>query len=939
MKRWISFLLIAVFSFLNVFAFIGCRPMEAEDIDEVRAAWVCSIGNMDFPSRMGLSVSALKTEIDTIIETCRRYELNTLFFQVRPNGDALYKSSIFPWSVYLTGTQGKAPADGFDPLAYFIKKAHRAKIQLHAWINPYRIGSGTRVWEGLSRDNPAVLHKDYTITSDTGVYYDPGHPDARQLILDGVLEIVRNYEIDGIHFDDYFYPYDLSGFDDSATYTAYGKGLSLEDFRRQSVNTLVESCYKEIKSIKKDVQFGISPFGIWANKWVDPAGSDTRGMSSYAAIFSDSKKWVEEGWLDYVCPQIYWTDQHEAAPFDVLVDWWDDLCTRHGMPLYIGMALYKVGEGEPGFEEGIVMGEQLLYASQKRSYAGHSFFRFGLLSQNPEGALDSILAYYQGRPQETEKPLNYPQLQKSEDLNITTPSNGSKFEAGHVSVAGTARAGSSVSVNGVEAVVTENGLFAAYVPLKMGKNTITVQSEGEQRSIRVDRIAKSEIKKLQEPYPTGSVHRGAGDVLSFSAQAPNGATVTLTNGQISIPLQAEKDGSSTYQGVWTIPSIPMGDQLLLDDFRYEVVLEGNTTVTPADLQLNIYSNGYRQEKILKEDAYIFDESSGGSQMDHDPLRQGTRVWVTGLEGTRALLENGYWVEQELLGDEPVMRAEPCGYDYEVLHISAKEFFGYSSYCDGEVLEITLSGDRTEAYDIDTDQLDLLTEWSRSASSSVLEISSGMGRKIAGYELIQQRGQLMVYLRFHQGGLAGKRIVLDAGHGGQDHGAMGPGGSAYPSESDLNLLLAYTLKKELENAGAEVTMTRTSDRTVTLANRTELAHSLAPDLFISLHHNSTGETGDYTSATGGLMLYSAPHSKSLAEGMAVNLWDGVGEKATRSKRQSLFVCRDTRYPAVLVEAGYLCNPLEYEMLCREDITKKIAKNMVKSLRDYFVTVCS
>lgn len=939
MKRWFSVLLVAVFSFLNVFAFIGCRPLEAEESGEVRAAWVCSIGNMDFPSRMGLSVSALKTEIDTIIETCRRYDLNTLFFQVRPNGDALYKSGVFPWSVYLTGTQGKAPAQGFDPLAYFIQKAHRSKIRLHAWINPYRIGSGTKVWEGLSRDNPAVQHKDYTITSDTGVYYDPGHPGARQLILDGVLELVRNYDVDGIHFDDYFYPYDLSGFDDSKTYAAYGKGLSLADFRRQSVNELVERCYKEIKAIKKEVQFGISPFGIWANKWIDPAGSDTRGMSSYAAIFSDSKKWVEEGWLDYICPQLYWTDQHEAAPFDVLVDWWDDLCTRHQMPLYIGLALYKVGEGEPGFEDGAVMGAQLRYASQKRSYAGHSFFRFGLLSQNPKGALESILDYYQGKPQKTEVPVTYPEIKKSDELKITHPQNGAKFEGSHLSVSGTAKAGSTVTVNGVEALVSEKGFFAAYLPLKMGVNTITVQSAGEQRTIRVDRLAPKEVKGLETPYPTGQVRRSVGDVLRFSAKAPMDATVILTNGQVSIPLLAKKDGSSTYQGEWTVPALPMGDKVLLDGFRYEVTIDGNTAVTPTDLQLNIDPDGYCQEKVLQADAYIFDESTGGSQMDHDPLRQGTRVRVTGLEGTRALLENGYWVEQESLGDEPVMQAEPCGYDYEVLHISAKEFFGYSSYCDGDCLEITLSGDRTQTYEIDEAQPDLMTEWSRSASSSVLKISSGSGRKIAGYELIQQRGRLMVYLRFHQGGLAGKRILLDAGHGGQDQGALGPGGSAYPTESDLNLLLAFSLKKELESAGAEVLMSRTSDKTLTLAERVELSRSLAPDLFISLHHNATGETGNYTAATGGLMLYSAPHSKSLAEAIGNGLWTGVGEKAARCKRQSLYVCRETRYPAVLVEAGYLCNPLEYEMLCRKDIAGKIAKNIVTGLREYFVTVCS
>ncbi len=939
MKKLLSVILIAVFSFVNSFAFVGCRKTEAAE-GEVRACWVASIGNLDFPSRMGLSVSSLKAEIDAIVDNCKRYGLNTIFFQVRPNGDALYRSKVFPWSVYLTGTQGKAPADGFDPLTYFVKKAHRAKLQLHAWLNPYRIGSGNAVWENLSADNPAKLHPEYTITSDTGVYYDPGVPEARSLILQGVEELVQNYEIDGIHFDDYFYPYDLAGFDDSKTHAAYGNGLSLDDFRRKSVDLLVESVHKKVKSMKEDVQFGISPFGIWANKWVDPAGSDTRGMSSYAAIYSDSKKWVEEGWLDYVCPQLYWTNEHPAAPYDVLVDWWDDLCVRNKMPLYIGLAFHYVGTEEPGFEDGVVMGEQLRYAAAKRSYAGHCFFRYGLLSQNPKGALDSILAYYDhAAPESGQASPEYPDLSLGKELKITTPQNGDRFEKGKVSVSGTAPAGSQVSVNGVEAVVSSKGFFSAYVPLKQGVNNITAQSGEERRTIRVTYAPQKAVDELKDPYPTGAVHRNTGDLMTFTASAPIGASVVLTNGEVSIPLHAVKEGSSSYQCQWMVPSFPAADKLILENFRYEVTLNGAVKTIPTDLKLHLYAGGYREAKILKEDAYIFDESVGGSQMDHDPLRRGTRVTVLGSEGSRALLENGYWIEQEFLSDEAVTPSEPSNYDYKVLNISSKDLFGYSSYCDGESLEITLSAGRTAEFELDTDQPEIRTEFVRKAQTSLLKIYSGQGRKIAGYEIIQQKSRITVYLRFYSGGLAGKWVVLDAGHGGQDSGALGPGGADYPAESDLNLLLAYTLKKELELAGAEVIMMRAKDETVSLQERAELALENTPDLFISLHHNATNQTSDYTAATGGLMLYSSPLSQNLASALAENLWDGVGEKAARCKRQSLYVCRETRYPAVLVEAGYLCNPLEYELLCQADIAKKIAKNILKGLRNYFVTVCS
>ncbi len=942
MKKAISFILIAVFSFTNAFSFIGCVAQE-ERADEVRACWVSSVGNLDFPSGMGLSAAALKAEMDEIIKNCRKIGLNTIFFQVRPMGDALYRSEVFPWSVYLSGTQGVAPDQGFDPLAYFVRVAHEAGIALHAWINPYRIGAGENVWEKLSADNPAKQHREYTVTSNSGVYYNPGLPEARSLILDGVAELVRNYDIDGIHFDDYFYPYDLAGFDDSAAYAAYGQGLSLEDFRRRSVDQLVEEVHTLVKTLDKQVQFGISPFGIWANKWIDPAGSDTKGMSSYAAIFSDSKKWVEQGWLDYVCPQIYWSDEHEAAPYDVLVDWWDALCSKNDTKFYVGLALYKVGTDEAGWESGRIMEEQLRYAAAKKSYAGHCFFRYGVMIQNPLGALDSIKSYYAGIKAEVplkKDEVKFAALPEGAELKITAPQNGATVIGSGISVTGTAAPGSLVTVNGIQAVCSSKGLFAAYVPLQTGSNTLTVRCGSDVKTVRVTRSVKSQLKSLniETAYPAGEVHRGAGEPLTFQVEAPAGAQVTLTNGTISIPLSAT-DHATVYTGQWTAPVFPAADKLTLENFRFSVSAGGVNTTVPVDLTLHLYAEGYREEQILQQDAYIFDKSSGGSQMDHDPLRKGTRVTVVALEGSRALLDNGYWVEQQLLGAESVLMDDAANYPYEILNISAKESFGFSSHCNGESLEIRLSVGRMTKLELDAVQSDFKLDLERSVSGGVLRLTSKSGRRIAGYEILPQKTRITICVRFHEDGLKGKTIMLDAGHGGEDTGALGPGGSVYPAESELNLILAGCVKEQLEAAGATVLMMRTADDTVTLEQRVEKTVRQAPDLFISLHHNATDQTSDYTEATGGLMLYSSPLSASLAESLADTLWDGVGEKPVPCRRQSLYVCRQTRYPAVLLEAGYLCNPLEYEMVCQEDIVRQFAKNIVKGLENYFVTVCS
>ena len=386
-------LTVAVAVVVIAMLFSSCAPSSAE-VDEVRACWVSTIGNLDFPSKVGMSSKTLKKEIDEIVINCSQLGLNTIFFQVRPKGDALYDSSIFPWSEYLSGVQGVAPDNRFDPLDYFVKSAHGAGIELHAWINPYRVGSSVAELAELSRDNPARLHTEYMVVTSSGIYYNPGLPEVRRLILDGISEIVRNYEVDGIHLDDYFYPYDMEGFDDSAAYNLYGNGMSLEDFRRCSVDTLIKSAYTLVKTLDETRVFGVSPFGIWANKSEHQAGSETKGLSSYFDIYSDSKKWVEQGWVDYICPQIYWSGENEIAPFQVIVDWWDALCVKNDVDLYVGLAVYKVGTEEIGWGSGAVIGDQLAYIGSKQSCAGHSFFRYGILMQNPLETLKYIREYY-----------------------------------------------------------------------------------------------------------------------------------------------------------------------------------------------------------------------------------------------------------------------------------------------------------------------------------------------------------------------------------------------------------------------------------------------------------------------------------------------------------------------------------------------------------------
>ncbi|MBQ7265811.1 MAG: family 10 glycosylhydrolase [Firmicutes bacterium] len=346
---------------------------------EVRGVWVATVGHMNYPYDTTTSEEKLKAQCDEILDNCADIGFNTVYFQVRPASDALYNSNIFPWSGDLTGSQGQAPENGFDPLKYWIEAAHARNIELHAWINPYRVTkSGTSSsLSNLADKNPAKQHPEWCVKYTNGnYYYNPALPEARDLIKRGVEEIVQNYDIDGIHFDDYFYP--GSDFNDSVQYAAYGNGASLADWRRENVNTLIKNVHDAINAIDPSVEFGISPSGVWANASNNPLGSDTLGMEHYSEIYCDSVKWAQEGWVDYLCPQVYWEIGHPMANYDTLARWWSKTLEGTNTKLYIGMADYKVGnsgvwsDATPIRDE-LVLNDSLPYVTGEVHFSYSSF--------------------------------------------------------------------------------------------------------------------------------------------------------------------------------------------------------------------------------------------------------------------------------------------------------------------------------------------------------------------------------------------------------------------------------------------------------------------------------------------------------------------------------------------------------------------------------------
>lgn len=362
---------------------------------EMRGVWVSSVYNLDYPSSPTTDPDKLKAEADEILDNCVKWGLNAVFLQVRPSGDALYKSDLFPWSKYLTGSVGTAPQGGFDPLGYWVEAAHKRGLELHAWINPYRITrSKDTEWNALPSTHPAKMNPDWVVKySDGNYYFNPGIPEVRDLVTRGAVEIVQNYDVDGLHMDDYFYP--GTDFNDAATYQKYGSSFSnIADFRRDSVNQLVAQLDTAVHNIDPDIQFGISPSGIWANKSTDPRGSNTNGSEHYVSSYADSLYWIENGLVDYIIPQIYWEIGHKLADFATLADWWNDAVAGSDVHLYIGMGAYRCADNPTGvWTTTDPLFDSLAYLENKDNVGGCVFFRYGSIPA-VSGMADRLTSWY-----------------------------------------------------------------------------------------------------------------------------------------------------------------------------------------------------------------------------------------------------------------------------------------------------------------------------------------------------------------------------------------------------------------------------------------------------------------------------------------------------------------------------------------------------------------
>ena len=372
---------------------------QAQPKYEFRGVWIATINNIDWPTGAVRDPEKQKADFIRLLNMHQKNGMNAMIVQIRPSADAFFPSPYEPWSEWLTGVQGRPPSPFYDPLEFMIEETHKRGMEFHAWLNPYRavhnIGTSS-----IAANHVTRLRPEWFLTYGDKKYFDPGNVEAQKFVVKVVRDIVKRYDVDAIHMDDYFYPYRIPGkeFPDEATYRKSGSSLSKDDWRRSNTDSIIKAISIAIKEERKLCRFGVSPFSVWRNKDKDPErGSDSRGgQSNYDDLYADILLWLKNGWIDYVTPQLYFTIGHSKVDFAKMVDWWSK--NSYGRHVYIGHGIYKAETNEPGWRNPNELPDQIKYLRHNPNVQGSIYYSSRMFDKNPNGWNDSLQNNYYKYP-------------------------------------------------------------------------------------------------------------------------------------------------------------------------------------------------------------------------------------------------------------------------------------------------------------------------------------------------------------------------------------------------------------------------------------------------------------------------------------------------------------------------------------------------------------
>ncbi|MBE6614223.1 MAG: hypothetical protein E7631_02840 [Ruminococcaceae bacterium] len=945
---------------------------------EVRGVWIASVYNIDYPSATDLDAAALQAEIDAIIATCLENGLNTIFFQVRPTCDALYKSDIFPVSPFIS-TNGTL---GFDPLEYIVNEAHKNNIFVHAWVNPLRVTMASTDVNTLPENSPARQNPDWTVPYVDGkLYLNAGIPAVRDLVADGVREIVAGYDVDGIVFDDYFYPYPANGadgkpavFDDAAEFTAYGTGFEdLAAWRRDNINKLIAQVYDAVHSTDPECVFGVSPFGIWQNDDGKNGGSATNGLEGYKALYCDALAWVEAGTVDYLSPQLYWQFTTTSAPYDVLVRWWNTVLENTGVDLYVSHAIYRYEDGNWADPQG-EMTEQITFARSELSYKGSVFYGYDEINKNTNGASEELKRVYENEIIYSEVVSN------GQPVKISTPADGSVMTADTTYVIGISDPSLPLYMDGKKIGRTKSGFFSVMVKLKYGENKFTF-TQGEETftytlqyktggtsTAQGDGLTILDTVKAVSVFPSQKITT-AESKQWVSCVAPYGSKVTATLDGVTIelgitetPARTTDAGGyvgATYGGTFTLPKASPGQLYNAGTVTFSVTHKDGTAAAES-AQIRTMGEGAKLAVKVKERyAELKFTETSSYYNDYTVQSPGMTDYVKAQKNGFYELRMGGFIAEEWVDE--IYSAD----------LSAKAQIQKAVVSDkGEhtELRLTTGGDNLPYYGRVEDGKFIVTLYNADAASAVTatvgknplfsdcsitrtpeknrvryELTLKSDRNFYGFDLYYENGDIVITCTNpiavdldSAKPLEGIHIILDAGHGGSDRGAAGAQNtdSAVLNEEDLNLLITLEAEKLLLALGADVELTRREDITLDLYARMDILKAKEPDLCISIHQNSMGYTSDITRIRGVLPLYWADSGKLLADTVGAGVANRTGRFLRDTTSQMLAMCRSPKFPQTLIEVGFITCVEEYEQMVSGRGITQAAEGIRDGVLEYF-----
>ncbi len=959
-------IILAVFAML-----LPSTAFATDNEEELRGIWVATVYGLDFPKTD--TAAEQKQELIDIVNNAAEHNLNAIFFQVRPHSDAFYSSDVYPWSKYLAGGWGVAPS--YDPLAFLIETASAKGIEVHAWINPYRIASGSHDLDALPDGHPAKENPNLVIKYDDGnMYFDPGNPQSMEIVLSGIQEIVDNYDVDGIHFDDYFYPspnVTVNGesvkgvFDDAATYAVHNGGLTLEDWRRQNTYNLIANTNALIESSGKDVEFGVSPPGIWDNEKDNPLGSNSAGYSTYSMSYADTRLWVKDEILDYIAPQIYWTFDNQAAPYGDLVEWWSDVVTGTDVKLYIGHALYMAG-GSGSWADISVIPQQIELNRSLGNVSGSILYRYAHLIADTNGAATAATAMFTGDVEvDTSPTVDLPQheLAPLDGLLIAYPYSGYSTTGSKSYIIGAGIDDVPIYLNGVEIPRTENGFFAQYVSLQNGANNFTFEHNGVTTNFSITKSTGGGTSapyimyspEVYAPKPSSTMYYRLDENFTMSCIAPSGISVTATLDGKTYQLQqgatvaSQGIPCSTYSITVAMPEYPNVGVTNLGKPVFTFTYDGTTYTGTAAGEVQAYMVDPTQVAVINADNTTAREGNSTSYDRMTPLSAGTTDYVVRETPTYYQLSYGGYVLKEdtttiadTLPTNVITSLSGASSEKSTvmrfkMPVSAPHTIKEGTNTFEITFHNTYVNEKLLIPIVQSNPLFSNIEVFAQGSDVTYIFTTKQANWLFGYDISFTNGYFKIDFNnpptLADGAypLAGHVIGIDIGHNWGDPGATGPLGAYGPREAELNQVLGEVIIEKLEALGAEIVLSKTSSNSI--PDRVDVLQDADPVVSISLHHNSVGTTTDVGKVFGAETLYSNDMSMRFAEVIQDNLIAETGGVNRGAKKQSLIICRVQKYPAVLIEFGFSTNPYEYENLIDGEYILKEAEGVVNGVLEF------